>query len=169
MPAGLGLGYAYFLATKFVGYTAFCHWVLNPQILRSATGNDHKPDSAAPSSIFFVRSAESALQTDIPTAWKAGVIRTLIGLGAGAIVGIGFWSIPYLSNRGDSATWIFFVLLVPVRVGEWALLFKWVYRTRPFADPGNLKLITFGLLTSFALDAIGVIAAFVFLGGMWIC
>src|ERR1700724_2426326 len=33
----------------------------------------------------------------------------------------------------------------------------------------GLKLITFGLLISFALDAIGVIAAFVFPVGSWVC
>jgi hypothetical protein len=40
---------------------------------------------------------------------------------------------------------------------------------RPFKEALGWKLITFGLLVSFALDAVGIIAAFVFPGGMWVC
>lgn len=66
-------------------------------------------------------------------------------------------------------TVLFFTLLVPVRVGEWGLLLWWVYRLKLFSNLSCIKLITFGLLVSFALDALGIITALVLPGGMWVC
>src|SRR5947209_9443695 len=122
MPAGPEpIGFAYFLAAKFAGYTAFCHWVVRPRIVLSRV----KTVSAAtaPTSLLDPALAHSSLgeeslaASEIPSSVKAGIIRTLIGLGVGAIVGLGFWSIPKLANF-DFATPVFFALLVPVRVGE---------------------------------------------------
>jgi hypothetical protein len=100
---------------------------------------------------------------------KAGVVRTLIGVAVGAIVGFGFWAIPFFSTHDTAGTVLFFTLLVPVRVGEWALLYRWTYRIHPFTDPAGMKLITLGILTSFALDVIGLVSAWVLPGGMWVC
>ena len=171
MPAGPDvMGFAYFLAAKLVGYSAFCHWVVSPRIRISAA---EVRDENASTSILGAALAETPLQTSpapigIPSSVKAGVIRTLIGIGVGAVVGLGFWSIPSLRNF-DFATPVFFAFLVPVRVGEWAVLLRWVYRIHPFADSGGMKLITFGILASFALDALGIAAAWVLPGGMWVC
>ncbi len=34
MPAGgTAIGFAYFAVAKFLGYTAFCQWVVEPRIL----------------------------------------------------------------------------------------------------------------------------------------
>jgi hypothetical protein len=35
MPAGIGLGYVYFAATMFLGYTAFCQWAILPQVSKT--------------------------------------------------------------------------------------------------------------------------------------
>jgi hypothetical protein len=168
MPAGLGpTGFAYFLAAKFVGYTAFCHWVVNPCVVKAGT-HQEQSDAVRPIRIFS-EALQASAQPQAPSPVKAGVVRTLIGLAVGVVVGFGFWTIPYFSTHDTVGTVLFFTLLVPVRVGEWALLFWWVYRMRTFRAVMGLKLITFGLLISFALDAIGVVAAFVLPGGVWVC
>jgi hypothetical protein len=40
---------------------------------------------------------------------------------------------------------------------------------RPFNDELGLSLITWGILVSFALDVLGLAAAFVMPGGVWVC
>jgi hypothetical protein len=162
------MGFAYFLGAKFVGYTAFCHWVITPALEKrgmkpQSTGSTQPlgllPDSQPP----------SAPRLAIPSSVKAGVIRTLIGVAVGAVVGLGFWAIPYFSKHDTVDSVLFFVFLIPVRVSEWALLLWWIYRLRPINDYSCMKLITLGILASFALDAIGIISAFVLPGGMWVC
>lgn len=148
MPAGPGaLGFVYFASAKLVGYTAFCRWAIEPQFEQSET------DLTAP----------------MPNAWKAGAARTGIGVAIGAIVGLGFWSIPWLSRLGDSATLIFFALLIPIRFFEWWLLLKWIYGEFDLSNYRRAGLITTGILASFAVDALGVAAAFILPGGVWIC
>jgi len=44
-----------------------------------------------------------------------------------------------------------------------------MYRQFPISSNTRGKLITFGILVSFALDAIGILGAFVLPGGIWIC
>jgi len=162
------MGFAYFLAAKMLGYTAFCHWVVGPKIIAAETERA-EPAMASPNE-FRVASLESADErTIVPSAVKAGAIRTLIGLVVGVVVGLGFWTIPYFSRHDSTGTVLFFSLLVPVRIGEWWLLFRWLYKMRPFNDPVGLRLITWGILVSFALDALGVVTAFVLPGGMWVC
>jgi hypothetical protein len=169
MPAGPGpMGFVYFAAAKFVGYTAFCHWVVNPAFVNAGT-HEVRTDVVDSGRPFSDASPATDHKRDAPLSVKAGVVRTLIGLAVGAAVGLGFWTIPYFSTHDTAGTVLFFALLVPVRVGEWALLFWWIYGMRPFKEALGWKLITFGLLVSFALDAVGIIAAFVFPGGMWVC
>jgi hypothetical protein len=172
MPAGPGtMGFVYFLGAKFVGYSVFCRWVVTPRVL-ARTGAEVR-DSAVPVSIRAepgedIARLNSSPAAILPSAVKAGVVRTLIGAAVGAVVGLSFWNIPPLRNF-DFATPLFFAILVPVRVGEWALLYRWIYRMRPFADPGGMKLITLGIFASFALDAIGMVSAMILPGGMWVC
>lgn len=162
------MGFAYFLSAKMAGYTAFCHWVVNRKV------GSARDVPALPSILSLAESypdpvATPASGNQIPSAIKAGAIRTLIGLAVGVTVGLGFWTIPYFSAHDTAGNILFFSLLVPVRVGEWWLLFRWIYGMRPFSEPSGLALIIWGIVVSFAMDAIGVVAAFVMPGGMWVC
>jgi len=146
MPAGPSeLGFVYFVTAKFAGYTAYCHWAVTPQLKKQNT------------------------EVRIPAAWKAGAVRTIMGAIIGAIVGIGFWKMPMFSQRDFFATPAFYILLLPVRIGEWALLLATVYRRFTFSSNQRTALLSGGIVTSFALDFLGIVAAFVTPGGMWVC
>jgi len=60
-------------------------------------------------------------------------------------------------------------MLALVRVFEWWLLLRWIYRGFPLNRRQRNGLIAGGIVTSFALDALGIAAAFVLPGGMWVC
>jgi hypothetical protein len=144
MPAGPStFGFAYFIAVKYAGYTAYCRWAIQPRLQPS--------------------------EHPVRSAWVAGAIRTAIGVVIGITVGLQFWRIPYFaSNHDNLAEALFYGSLVPLRIGEWWLLIRLAYngllsRNQRFA------LIGGGILTSFALDFIGVVSAFALPGGMWIC
>jgi hypothetical protein len=162
------MGFAYFLGAKFAGYTAFCHWVITP-VLEKAGAKVRSSASTTPLGPVSESQPPPVPEWTIPSSVKAGVIRTVIGVAVGTVVGLSFWAIPYFARHDTVDSVLFFVFLVPVRVGEWALLLRWVYRLKPFNDYACMKLITFGILTSFALDAVGIISAFVLPGGMWVC
>jgi len=162
MPAGgQVMGFTYFAAAKYLGYTAFCRLVIQPRCARSfvAYHAGHQVDQQA--------DGQSEIPP-IPSPWKAGLVRTLIGVTIGAVVGLGFWKIPYFAHADDSASIYFFTLLVPIRIVEWQLLLRWAYRDFHF-DVRELRIPVLGLLASFALDALGILAAFVLPGGFWIC
>jgi len=154
MPGGgTPLGFAYFAAAKFIGYTAFCRWVIEPR---------------AVSSPFSITDAIASVQP--PSAFKAGAARTAIGILAGTVSGLLLFY-GFLDHLGNSAmpVVIFFALLIPIRVIEWRLLLWWMYRDFPFTRRARGILVTLGILASFTLDAIGIAAAFVVPGGAWIC
>jgi hypothetical protein len=147
------MGFVYFAAAKYLGYTAFCRLVIQPQCARSFVGHQADGQSEIP---------------PIPSPWKGGAIRTLIGVTIGAIVGLGFWKIPYFADADNSGNIFFFILLVPIRIVEWQLLLRWAYRDFHF-DVRALRVPVLGMLASFALDGLGILAAFVLPGGLWIC
>jgi hypothetical protein len=162
MPAGgTALGFAYFAVSKFLGYTAFCRWVIEPRLLASAVSTASASTLLPP---------EDDLSVNFPSAFQAGAARTLIGILAGSLAGLLFFSgIPGLNNESNWPTIIFFALLIPIRIGEWWFLLWWMYRDFPTLPDTRGRLITFGILVSFALDAIGILAAFLMPGGIWIC
>jgi hypothetical protein len=146
MPFGPGLGgFAYFAAVKWLGYSGYAVVV-----------NRTKPMT------------DSKLRS--PNPWWVGSVRTGIGVAVGAAVGLGYWSVashlPAIEAHADG---IFFAFLVPVRILEWLLLLTLFYRKFQFDRRRIAILIICGILVSFALDAIGVFAAFVLPGGMWVC
>lgn len=151
MPAGPeGLGFAYFIAAKYAGYTTFCRYAIQPRLSTRLDGDEE-----------FAKPPMSA--------FAAGAIRTGIGIAVGAAVGFGFWSIPSVSRTSESVGMLlFFSLLIPVRVGEWWLLMRLAYKSsiQPAKHP---LLLTSGILTSFALDAIAFFTAMALPGGMWVC
>jgi hypothetical protein len=148
---GTELGFAYFAAAKFAGYTAFCRWAIQPQIE------------------YAISLSETPVSRTIPAAWKAGAARALIGLAIGAIFGVGFWQLQFWASHEDAKEYLFFVLLIPVRVFEWGLLLRWIYKGLPLPSRSFITLMVVGILISFALDVIGIVCAFVMPGGAWVC
>jgi hypothetical protein len=145
MPGGgTPLGLAYFAGVKLLGYTGYSGLVIQRHI-------EPPPQSAA-------------------LAWKAGFVRTLIGIAVGTIVGFGFWPIvKYASGAERLGVPLFFTLLLPIRILEWNLFLYWVYRSDRFPGMARWKLIAGGVIVSFVLDFIGVVAMFAIPGGAWIC
>jgi hypothetical protein len=150
MPGGPGpLAFAYFAAVKFAGYSTYCKFAIEPWIRRH-------PETA----------------TAQPTAWKAGAVRTLIGIAVGvAYGGLFLWLASLVPKAGDSsvATAVFFALLIPIRVFEWKLLWRWMYKPSEARSADNGWVIAGGVATSFLLDAIGMAAAWALPGGFWVC
>jgi hypothetical protein len=107
-----------------------------------------------------------------PRIWGLGLTRTGIGLGVGLLYG-GLW-IFTLNNvlhysDGNWSGVLYYVLLLPVRLAEWSLLI-WIFFDRRLHDRTRMwKYAAFGTICSYALDAIGVGAAFVLPGGIWVC
>ncbi len=155
MPAGPAVGgFGYFLLIKWIGYSAFCGIAI-PRF--------SSVESQTSLSLTQDRKIET---TTLPNPLKAGLIRTAIGLAVGCAIGIPFYAVlPTWLDKYSSL--LFFAVLVPVRVGEWALLLKLLYKNATIK--ARWTLISTGILTSFALDAIGVMAAFVLPGGAWVC
>jgi ABC-type sugar transport system permease subunit len=148
MPAGPSeLGFFYFAAVKFVGYTGYCKLAIDSWIKRHA---------------------ETA--TAAPSPWTAGGVRTLIGIAVGVAVGGGFWALAAHSAWGESvyATVAFFTLLIPIRVVEWRLMWRWMYKPAESATDYGW-VIAGGVVTSFVLDGLGILAALVVPGGSWVC
>lgn len=174
MPAGPSeLGFVYFAAAKLVGYTSFCKWVIAPQ-LAWTEGGASNASSASSSEIGLMLNwidsdPSEEKHPTLPSAWKAGAIRTLIGIAVGAVVGLAFWKIPFFAKHDIFDNGLFFGLLVPVRVAEWWSLLALVYREFPISGRWRMAIIGEGIVGSFVLDALGVIFAFVMPGGMWVC
>jgi hypothetical protein len=147
MPAGgEPLGFVYFVGVKYAGYTAYCAWAIQRAVRKVAV------PGATP-----------------VAPWLAGGARTLIGVVVGAAVSLGYWAIPFFSTHDGWMRWLFFGLLIPVRVGEWWLLLRWIYGGFSLQDSTRWKLIAGGIGTSFGLDGLGIVAAFVLPGGLWVC
>jgi len=146
MPLGPNpLGFVYFVGVKFVGYSGYAYAI-------------NRTESVALSTL------------DKPSPWWEGCVRTGIGVVVGALVGVGCWGLArHVPVIGKYATGIFFCLLLPVRVLEWLLLLRLLYRKFQLNTRRKAVLITGGILVSFALDLIGMMAMFVIPGGAWVC
>ena len=174
MPAGPSeLGFVYFAAAKLVGYTAFCKWVIAPQLASDEGGASNALSASGTDTGLMLNwidaDSSEGKPPALPSAWKAGAVRTLIGVVVGAAVGIAFWKIPFFAKHDIVDNGVFFGLLVPVRVAEWWLLLVWVYREFPISRGWRMAIIGEGIIGSFVIDALGVIFAFVMPGGMWVC
>jgi hypothetical protein len=142
MPVGPEpIGFAYFAAVKAAGYTAASVILKNGYGLRGSSK---------------------------PNVWSAGLTRTGIGIAAGLLYG-SLWIFLLGKFVGDSYGGLYYIFLLPVRVAEWCLLI-WIFFDRGLHDRARMwKYIAFGTLCSYALDAIGVGAALVLPGGIWVC
>lgn len=101
-----------------------------------------------------------------PSVWKVGLTRTGIGMAVGAVYG-GLLS--FAPERlGDALGATFLVGLIPFRIFEWYFLI-WLFYRMETGRRGYRAAILWGVIVSFFLDAIGIVAAFVIPGGFWIC
>jgi len=145
MPSGPSpLGFAYFAAVKFAGYTGAAR-VLNKSFKTSETN-----------------------------IWKVGAARTILGLAAGSAYGGLFFLLEkagHLLSRSSETvgTLIYFGGLIPIRLAEWSLIIWYFYQRGKPDHAALLRNSAVGILWSFALDAIGIFTAIVAPGGVWIC
>lgn len=142
MPGGpTPAGFLYFTAIKAAGYTGASVVLKNGYGLRGAPK---------------------------PRIWAVGLTRTGIGLAAGALYG-GLWILALNKSSGEGSEALFYLLLLPIRLAEW-ILWIWLLLDRGLHERVRMwKYAAFGTICSYALDAIGVGAAFVLPGGFWVC
>ena len=140
-------GIAYFAAVKFLGYTVYGH-VLRKMFF------EEEPDASDGRRAAWFR------------AFKIGAIRTLIGL----LVGAGYAALVRTGIFGDLAAPVFLLGLLPVRIGEWLLLFRIVFK-HGVSDWGKTAWAVFvGIIVSYGLDFAGIVAGLALPGGVtWIC
>jgi len=146
--APTALGFAYFAAAKFAGYSAY-----------SALLNRTK--------------AVKRAGCKLPAFWTGGLVRCGIGIVAGVAYASGFWlvmqhvhDIVFVDNYGVT---LFFGLLVPVRLAEW-LVFLWLlYRSCQLTAKEKIVPVVGGIALTFALDAIGVYGLWYIPGAAWFC
>src|ERR1700745_1758544 len=139
------LGFGYFVAAKFAGYSCYSAIVNRSESLQ----------------------AENAPK---PNALLAGLLRTLIGAAIGVLLGISYWRLAARFSAIESlGVPIFFALLLPVRIFEWYLLWYLLYRKLQLDNGVRSAFIFAGIIISFALDAVGTLARLVGPGGVWVC
>jgi len=140
MPAGPApLGFLYFTAIKALGYSAAAYQI------KSGYGLKGQPKPSTP-------------------------VVALVRTGIGVAVGIAYWSLWIFTGLGEhgpnSVLW--YLLLLPVRAAEWTLLI-WLFFDRTLQRARLWKFAALGTIWSYLLDAIGVGAALVLPGGIWVC
>ena len=149
MPMGPSpLGFTYFLGIKFAGYTA---------------------------AAYALKRRYSESQANVG---KVGAVRTAIGLGTGLVYGALWFFLatqvfhtddPNHSARADIAMYVYLLALLPVRLGEWLFLLHLFFDRKLTNRAKDVKSAFAGSLWSYCLDAIGIGAAFVIPGGVWVC
>lgn len=105
-----------------------------------------------------------------PRVLAVGAVRAAIGVAAGLAYGAFFL---FYAPRGWNmqavpALWLFFSLLLPVRLFEWWLLL-WIFFRRELARHRSWPYLAGGIASSYALDAIGIAFALVVPGSYWVC
>jgi hypothetical protein len=140
MPMGPApLGFAYFVGVKFAGYTVA--GLAIRKVYPEFTGS----------------------------IVKVGATRTTIGIGAGLMYGVLWWLGSELFPKANPSGVFYFLGLLPIRVGEWMWL-MYLFFDRSWIDPQKaFRVAVGGSIWSYCLDAIGIGAAFVIPGGIWVC
>jgi hypothetical protein len=145
MPMGPSVGgLAYFAGVKLVGYTGYAY-VLRKKIF------DTDPNGGLSRTV------------------KIGATRTGIGLVAGmAYGGLALLTVGIFGEGASSG--VYYMLgLLPIRFLEWWLLL-WIFFRTQIGDRGKVASgIGLGIVVSYVLDAIGISAALVLPGGVWVC
>lgn len=143
MPMGPGpAGFGYFVAVKAAGYCA----AAGVLAAKYPQGNTPKRGWLLP-----------------------GLARTAVGVAAGMTYGLAWYWLSTRVNLSDWAAFAFYAGLFPIRLCEWLFLI-WLFFDRPLVHRSlDGKAVIGGTFWSYALDAVGVVAAFVIPGGMWVC
>ena len=149
MPAGPSiLGFVYFVGVKFAGYTVAAYALKN---------------------VYTGSTASIA---------KVGAARTGIGIGAGLAYGALWFFLATQILRTDQpghggqstiAEYAYLAGLLPVRLAEWLLLLHLFFDRHLKNRATSLKSAVAGSVWSYCLDAIGIGAAFVIPGVVWVC
>ena len=146
MPMGPSIGgFLYFTGVKFAGYSVFTH--------------------------FLRKKWNDVPERGLSRTFAIGGIRTFIGVA----VGISYWALlawlATLVSTNVEARWsaLFMIGLLPVRLAEWYWLVRIVFGKRVRGSPNITWSLVWGTIVSYVLDAIGIAAAFVIPGGMWVC
>jgi hypothetical protein len=142
MPMGPApAGFAYFTVIKFLGYSAYAY-----RLRREF----HDADQGA------------------ARTFKIGGLRT----GIGVVVGVSYGWLSLASGlfgHGDMASAFFLLGLLPIRIGEWLLLLRLVFKDKIQDRKLTAKSVAVGTIVSYGLDFAGIAAAFVLPGGAWVC
>ena len=140
MPMGPApLGFAYFVGIKFAGYTA---------------------------AAYVVRRAYTESSAGVA---KVGAARTGIGVCAGLVYGALWFFIDAKIFHNDATVYSYLLGLLPVRIGEWLLLLHLFFDRGLKNRVKDFKSIFAGTAWSYCLDAIGIGAALVVPGSIWVC
>jgi len=143
MGPGIG-GLAYFAGVKLAGYTGYAYFLRSKLFDDAANGG-------------FSRTV------------NIGVTRTGIGLVAGIVYG-GLALLYYgIFGEGASSSVVYMLGLLPVRFFEWWLLLWMFFSPKTSDRPKAAWGIGLGIVVSYLLDAIGIGAALVLPGGVWVC
>lgn len=143
MPMGPGpAGFLYFAGVKFLGYSAYGYFLRDKLFDDLANGGASR-------------------------TLKIGGARTGIGLAAGITYGLLAMTTGLFDT--DASGVFYFLGLLPIRLGEWWLLLWLFFRNKIHERARTYWGIGLGVLVSYLLDAIGIAAAFVLPGGIWVC
>ena len=99
-----------------------------------------------------------------PAVLPFGIVRTLVGVGAGTAYGFAISRVAASPAEG----W-FYAGLIPLRSLEWLLVLWLFYRVVPRVYTERWGYAGRGVLWSYFLDLPAVIATFALPGGFWIC
>ena len=138
MPGGIQnpqVGYVAFCAVKFAGYSVAAHWM----------------------SLYF--------KANDRNLFVVGGIRTLIGMGAGAM----YYGAMRCFVENPLSTGSGFILgLAPIRIIEWTLLIWLFYKRNRLDERKTFGVVIAATVWSYVLD-IPAIIGFIFSAGVWIC
>ena len=104
----------------------------------------------------------SLCKTAKPHPALFGLVRTGLGLAGG----VGFGTLALRLGLGGPGP-LFYLVLAPVRLGEWLLILWLFYRT--MNETRWLGCALAGSAWSYVLDLPAMLALFVLPGGAWIC
>jgi hypothetical protein len=99
-----------------------------------------------------------------PRAFTFGIARTALGLAAGISFGLLAFNFGVMKSEP-----LFYVWLLPIRLGEWLLILWYFYRRVGLSGGRLVGFSAAGTIWSYVLDVPAILSVFVIPGGAWIC